>query len=238
MACSTPGNPDMYGLGIRIGFYLLWFGCVLAGWLAPRDATYIRMTLLLFVAATFLALVIQVSNNGLRTVEIYVVLLLAYGAYYAYVPLYLWRLASGCSPFWDPSRWPRAAPGRMWSLLNFVMLVAATCFQLWFWITGINTAPPPLNAPACPEYGFFFAAVLLRNSLFIAFNIVLMILLLLSCIVHMLLVTGIVGSPRWMRKKVRKAKKKGIRYGSLRAPSTSRTFVFPAYRQTRSRGKM
>ncbi len=210
MACVLQGNPAMYGLGIRVAFYLLWFGAVVAGWLVPRATGPFRSTLLLIAAATFLALIIQVSNNALRTIEVYIVLLLVYGAYYAYVPLYLWRLASGCSPFWDPARWPRAAPGRMWSLLNFVMLVAVTCFQLWFWITGIN-ATPTLD-PVCPDYGFFFAPVLLRNQLFIAFNIVLNILLLLCASAHMCLVIGLFGNPRWLRKKLRKARKKGIRH--------------------------
>ena len=199
----------MYGLGVRIGFYLLWFGSVLAGWVARRDTPPVRGVLLLFVAATFLALVIQVGNNAMTAVEVYLVLLLVYGAYYAYIPLYLWRLASGCSPFWDPSRWPRVSPGRTYSAINFFLLVAITCFQLWFWTAGINNIPSTATT-GCPEWAFFFAMVQLRNPLFIALNIVISVVLLLCCVVHMALEVGMVKSPRWLRKKVRKARKRGI----------------------------
>ena len=211
MACPTFfGDESMYGLGIRIGFYLLWFGAVLAGWIARRDTPLVRGVLLLYVAATFLGLIIQVSNNALTAVEVYLVLLLVYGAYYAYIPLYLWRLASGCSPFWDPSRWPRVAPGRTYSAVNFVLLVAITCFQLWFWTTGLNSIPSTAT-PGCPEWAFFFAAVQLRNPLFIALNIVIAVVLLVCCVAHLCLEVGMIKPPRWLRKKVRKARKRGIR---------------------------
>ena len=210
MACPTfAGDEAMYGLGIRIGFYLLWFGSVLAGWIARRDTPHVRGVLLLFVAATFLALVIQVGNGALTAVEVYLVLLLVYGAYYAYVPLYLWRLASGCSPFWDPSRWPRVAPGRTYSAANVILLVAVTCFQLWFWTAGLNSIPSTATA-GCPEWAFFFAMVQLRNPLFIALNIAINVVLLLCCVAHLCLEVGLVRSPRWLRKKVRKARKRGI----------------------------
>ena len=210
MACPTlTGNDRMYGLGIRIGFYLLWFGTVLAGWVARRDTPHVRGVLLLFVAAAFLSLVIQVGNGALTAVEVYLVLLLAYGAYYAYIPLYLWRLASGCSPFWDPSRWPRVAPGRTYSAVNVVLLVAITCFQLWFWTAGINNIRSTATT-GCPEWGFFFATVQLRNPLFVALNIVINVVLLVCCVAHLCLEVGLVRSPRWLRKKVRKATKRGI----------------------------
>ncbi len=228
MACVLRGKPAMYGLGIRLAFYLLWFGTVLAGWLAPRAGGSLRMTLLVLVAATFLALVVQVSNGALRAVEIYVMLLLIYGtapttptSRHPALPL-----AAGhrLQPLLGPR--PVVAPParRVWSVLNFLLLLAVTCFQLWFWITGVTAATPDAVSAACPEYAFFFAPVLLRNQLFIAFNIVLSILLLLFTVAHMCLVIGFIGSPRWLRKKNRRARKKGIRQAA--PPPSTPCFCF------------
>ena len=104
--CQFSGNSDMYGLGIRLGYYLQWFGAIFASWIAPSEVNSLRFSIDLFVAATFLALVILTANDAdsLEPVEIYIVLLLMFGAYLALVPIYLLRMVTRCDPYWDPSR--------------------------------------------------------------------------------------------------------------------------------------
>lgn len=79
--CDFNGNADMYGLGIRLGYYLQWFGIILASPLAPDEVPNARFALALFISATFQALIIQIVRRNLYIVEIYVVLLLTFGAY-------------------------------------------------------------------------------------------------------------------------------------------------------------
>ena len=177
--CSFAGNTDMYGLGIRIGFYLQWFAVDLASWLAPSEVNGIRLTVSIFIAATFLALIIQVSLNvsNLQVVEVYIILLLTFGYYLFFVPLYTWRLLVGYDPALDPFRFPHVWPGRVYSALNFLLLVAVASFQLWFWFARV----PQLNGQSCQEYGFFFAKIRMNKKGFEVLNIVFYFLLLSSC---------------------------------------------------------
>ena len=111
--CRFVGNSDMYGLGIRIGFYLQWYGGIMATMIAKSEIVGLRISNALFIAATFLALLIQVANNKLRLVEIYIILLLTFGSYLYFVPLYVWRVITGCSTRLDPSRYPRVRAGKL-----------------------------------------------------------------------------------------------------------------------------
>ena len=199
----------MYGLGIRVGFYLQWFGSIAAEWLAKEEALALSFTNSFFIAAIFLALLIQTSANSLSTVDIYIILLLTYGAFYYFVPLYIWRLFTGCSPFWDPSRWPRVPTSRVYSILTFMLLVAVASFQMWFWCTGINILPG--SPPGCSEYGFFLVMVPLNNSGFVAVNILLNLGLLIACFVHLCLALGIARPPKYLRKKIKTANRKQIK---------------------------
>ncbi|EPE09064.1 hypothetical protein F503_06840 [Ophiostoma piceae UAMH 11346] len=222
MDCSVTAHPDFYGVGIRVGFYMLWFAVLLAGWLVPSEAAFARNILLLYILATFIALVVDVTSaNYLVAAEVYIVLLLVYCTYYAYIPLYLWRLVTGCSPFWDPARGQAEfvssanqyeSFGRAWSLANLLMQVAITIFQLWFWITGVHSPPSPAPAPSsCTQHAFFFAEVPLTNQLFIALNVIINIVLLIGRVVEILFGIGFIKHPKWLRRKHRKLRKKGLR---------------------------
>ncbi len=217
MSCSFTGHADMYGVGIRIGFYLLWFGVLLASWLVPRETSLLRNLLLLYMLATFLALIIHIATSlaALAAVEVYLLLLLCYGTYYAFLPLYLWRLLTGCSPFWDPGRWPRVPSARTWSVINILALLAMSIFAMWFWITGLGSMPTVASlssspSSSCTDHAFFFAEVPLANQLFIALNVLISIVLLLACVLEVALAARIVRHPRWLRRKIRKARRRGI----------------------------
>ncbi len=178
----------MYGLGIRIGFYLQWYSGELAARLAPSEVNGIRLTISLFIAATFLALLIQVilDVSNLQVVEVYIILLLTFGYYLFLVPLYAWRLLTGYNPAFDPYRFPHVRPGQVYSVLNFLLLVAVASFQLWFWFARV----PQLNRQACQEYGFFFAKIRLNEKGFEVLNILFYFLLLFSCAI-MLFMTAL-----------------------------------------------
>lgn len=210
-ACERSGNSDMYGLGIRTGFYIQWFGIIAAPWMAEEEVQGLRFGNALFITATFLALVIQTSLNALLAVDVYIVLLLTFGSFYWFVPLYLWRLIIGCNPLMDPSRWPLVPSSALYGVLSFALLVTVACYQLWFWTTGINTVQ---EAPTgCTDYGFLFAMTPLHNRGFIAFNVIFNIALLCIATAMLAFQAGLLPVPRWLSDKEEHARRHSPRYG-------------------------
>ncbi|KAF2471916.1 uncharacterized protein BDR25DRAFT_366643 [Lindgomyces ingoldianus] len=100
--CVLAGNSDMYRLGIRAGYYLQWYGLLIAPWLCPKEVPTLRLANTFFVASSFLALLTQVPKAGnLDVVEIYITLLLTFGSSLYLLPVLLWRIATRCSIwFW------------------------------------------------------------------------------------------------------------------------------------------
>jgi hypothetical protein len=195
--CIFDGNTDMYGIGIRLGFYLQWFSAILARFLVPKrfrdhrkehpmknEATGLRFSNNLFAAATFLALLILIGGDvsSLQVVEVYVVLLLTFGYSLALVPIYLWRLLTLCSPRWDPTRWPITWPSKVESNLTFLLITGVASFQLWFWFGRVSQ----LHNLTCQEYGFLMAKVRLNLPVMQAVHILLYFAVLLSCVTMIL----------------------------------------------------
>src|SRR5689334_22312233 len=117
--CAFPGHLETYGLGIRISIYLLWYTIPLSLWIAPTEAKLTRFLHSLVTSATFLGLIIQTDRNLLRPVEIYITILLCFGSFLYYVPLYIWRLLSCCQIPFDPARYGRVDVGPIAAILNF-----------------------------------------------------------------------------------------------------------------------
>lgn len=196
--CAFAGNADMYGLGIRLGYYLQWYGGIFASLLAPEEVPNARFALGLFISATFLALVIQTVQNDLHAVEIYIILLLTFGAYLFLVPQLLWRLVTGCQPLLDPSRFPLVDPGPTHSDLHTVLILAVTGYQLWFWFVKI----PGLDKLYCKRYGFAFAKVPLNNRAFQVINIILYFVLGVAVLVlSTLRLNSVTKGPEYKRRR-------------------------------------
>ncbi|KAF2186027.1 hypothetical protein K469DRAFT_573958 [Zopfia rhizophila CBS 207.26] len=190
--CGFEGNADMYGMGIRIGYYLQWYGTILAAWIAPEESQGLRIANSLFVTATFFAFVILTirghSPEEMPIVETYIILFLTFGSYLVLVPIYVWRIFTGCNPLWDPTRFPRVTPGRVYKVCNTIILVTVLIFQLWFWIHQV----PKLNAEECKQYGFFFWKFALNSKPFMARIYTLQILDSASqCIVTTVIIIGV-----------------------------------------------
>ncbi|KAF2111206.1 hypothetical protein BDV96DRAFT_189022 [Lophiotrema nucula] len=180
--CSFQGNADMYGMGIRIGYYLQWYGSIIAAWLASEQSQGLRIANSLFVTATFIALIIltarQHSPDDLPAVETYIILFLTFGNYLVLVPIYIWRLFTGCNPLWDPTRFPRVNPGQDYTVYNTLVVVAVLIFQIWFWAQQV----PQLNGVECKRYGFFFTKFVLNSTNFRGINLSFNIILLMICL--------------------------------------------------------
>jgi hypothetical protein len=169
--CPIDGNSDMYGLGIRIGFYLQWYGALLAAWIAPGEAPALRLTNVLFTAAVFLATVIQTMEPA----EIYIILLLNFGSSLYLIPVFAWRFATGFDPKWDPTRFPQSKPpSTMFNRMRTILLIAVMSYQIWFWLTQV----PLLNTKQCVSYGFIFHKIPLNQHWFWLANLIITAVLL------------------------------------------------------------
>lgn len=169
----------MYGLGIRLAFYVQWYSTIISTWLAPTESDGLYLSNAFFVSATFIALLIQTFSSPvepLRPVEIYIILLLTFGAYLALIPLHLIRLLTACDGRYDPTRYSRVPASPVFSILNFLLLLIVAGFQIWFWSRKV---PGLENEIGCAQYGFLFKPIRLDNQAFIVVNMVFYVLLLI-----------------------------------------------------------
>jgi hypothetical protein len=195
-SCSFSGNADMYGVGIRIGFYLQWIGTILAGWLASDEVPSMRMSNALFVSATFFALILEAAQDTLQPVEIYIILLLSFGGYLYFVPLYIWRVLTCFNARCDPSRYPKVGNGPVYSVLNFGLLVAVCIFQVWFWLGKVRST----DFGACMEYGFSFSKIRMNTVWFLTLNVSLYLFVLLICLGVLSVTAFRIARGKWLEK--------------------------------------
>lgn len=184
--CQYPARPEMYGLGIRIAFYVQWAGLALLDYLSTEDLQPIRLLAILLSSAATLGLVIQLAKEDLEPAEIYIVHLLAVGTYLFLVPIYIWRALTLCNSYWNPRRWSRERPAPVYKLLNFLLVAALAGIGIWFYTSYL----PGLPDGSCSQYGFFFGRVSLRNTVYVAFNSILYILIAIVCVGILLMSAG------------------------------------------------
>jgi uncharacterized membrane protein YvlD (DUF360 family) len=176
----------MYGLGIRIGFYLQWFGTIMALWVARGEVQGMRLSNSLFVAATFLALIIQTEKDNLKPVEIYIILLMTFGGYLYFVPLYIWRIVNWFCPGVGSEQ---VSPCECRQSVQRTELFALS-------VSFILSALVPdkqvenVSSDGCQEYGFFFAQLRLNEKGFVVANILFHFFLLLCCLVVLCITIG------------------------------------------------
>ena len=74
------GNPDLYGLGIRVGIYLQWVSSLLINVYVPAEMADALDTNSIFVFAVFIAIaVVTSSTEGLHPAEAFIMLQMCFG---------------------------------------------------------------------------------------------------------------------------------------------------------------
>jgi hypothetical protein len=74
------GNPDFYGLGIRIGVYLQWLASLIANVWLPRERGYVAATYVLFSISLLVALSMLMFDRACAfTAEIIIILNILWG---------------------------------------------------------------------------------------------------------------------------------------------------------------
>ncbi|WDK20850.1 hypothetical protein CGRA01v4_12139 [Colletotrichum graminicola] len=215
-SCQVQGEPDLYGLGIRVAFYIQWFGAILVEYLEVAGLPDMRLLGLLFSAAALIGLVVRLSAATLQPADVYIVLLLATGVYLFLVPLYAWKVVTCFRPYWDPFRWSSETPTPAFKGLNFTLLLAVTSLAIWYWC-----AFAPENPCSSEQYGFLFSPISLGNKGFIASNAILYLVILLACALVLLLKIGC-KVPYWRARRKKRRVRQNAHRGGQRAQDAER----------------
>src|SRR5947207_9155806 len=73
------GNPDLYGLGIRVGVYLQWFSTWLSISFEPESAQETHDVSSIFVFAIIIAIIQAAASGGIRPVEAFIMIQICFG---------------------------------------------------------------------------------------------------------------------------------------------------------------
>ncbi|KAI1395246.1 hypothetical protein F4819DRAFT_202782 [Hypoxylon fuscum] len=142
--CPIAGNPDLYGLGIRLGLYLQFLALVLARPSVKLAFKAINSSTIAFILANFIVLVRQSASRTIFAPE-------AYLLFFLLVPQLVLNIVG--TNLWGGAIDTRGAIA--------VLLWGAFCYYFsWFWWLGLDLLP----LSGCDdEYGFFFTRVSLRG---------------------------------------------------------------------------
>jgi hypothetical protein len=142
------GNPDIYGLGIRVGIYLQWASCLIANHTLPETRIDLAKSYLIFLIAivvTVFVMSFQTSCNF--ALEI---VLLYYMYFGGNISVFTWPnlTTANSQTKWLGMTWH----GAIISILNIFMYGHST----WFWVWGYNTVFARLP---CGTHHFFFGKI-------------------------------------------------------------------------------
>ena len=163
--CKVPGDPDILGLGVRLGLYFQLSSTLLVSLVRPKEARDTYLPTALFFTAFFIAVVYSttLSNSApgaLISVTWYPILLLSF-------------VFSGD---WEQHS-DEHSEHRM--LLGVVIFIASVCLNTWFWFKGLDASHAgQCMDPRCFLFANFSAYGNIR-TFFKTFTLFLLILLML-----------------------------------------------------------
>jgi hypothetical protein len=137
LTCPVQGNPDLYGLGIRIALYLQIITAQISG-LASHVLEVddnIGHAVVVFILATGTVLFRLILRRSIEAVEVVPIL-----------SLLIVQLGACRVPFWKKPMTIFIYMGET------ICLLALSC---WFWFKGMDTLPKSCH----DDYAFFFAKV-------------------------------------------------------------------------------
>lgn len=147
-ACHE-GNPDFYGLGIRVGIYLQWSTAILANYLHTDGISENLDTNAIFLLALFVALATATAGAEVRPEEVAILLQLCFGFLLAVLSIWGHRLmADKRKKPAEPVRFPL-----MGSFFRLTLATAICAYAIWYWFVGVKK----LEVVECPAYIFMFA---------------------------------------------------------------------------------
>ena len=120
MDCTIGGNPDLYGVGIRVGLYLQWISTLLSTIFVPGDEDILRVANLLVQSAIFVALLHLSARGDLHAVDAVLATWLVFGALSS-------LSGSGINPL-----------GCFSGTFRVLFYTAFASYACWFWFSGLD----------------------------------------------------------------------------------------------------
>ncbi|MCJ1291253.1 hypothetical protein MMC34_002796, partial [Xylographa carneopallida] len=142
--CGFPGNTDLYGLGIRIGYYTQAFASWLGNFFVLQESKTLRPVNTLFMLAMFIGLV-WISHSPSETFAVEAFLLLQ-------LLLTTWFVGVKDRSKWTTRYW-RYDPVR--AAIREVSVIAILAYNVWFWWKALDA----FNPTPCGTYIFFLGKV-------------------------------------------------------------------------------
>lgn len=149
--CPHEGNPDFYGLGIRIGIYLQLITAIVAKYFHPEAIPENLTANTIFLLALFAAIATATLGSELRPDEIAILLQLCFGFLLSVLSIL------GGRPGPDYPKGHTTIPGAppIASYLRLTLTTAICTYAVWFWFHGKDE----MEISGCPSYMFFLTKV-------------------------------------------------------------------------------
>jgi hypothetical protein len=217
--CKITGSPDLYGLGIRVSFYLLWFFVLIGERCHERHAQVPRAVELVLAYAVFLGLAMAASAGTVFAAEVYIALLLISTTVYLLVPRHTTDLVAWIRP--DLGLGTQRGKVGFIGFARCLFVLIVISLHLWFWGTGVDSADidralrnqgggSPCQPPQ--QVGFAFGPVEMHSGGFRAMNVLLMLALLTGGVVIGAMKAGVIRK----KKSRRRRRAKYVMGGELR----------------------
>jgi hypothetical protein len=168
--CAPAGNGDIYGLGIRTGFYTHWLSTLLVTLFIPSEESIYRGINILLQTAVLICLFCMTSWGRIYAFEAVIAFWLLAGSLSSLT-------GDGISPLGDAT-----------GVLRLVVYTAMSGYGCWFWISGVDGAKVKVMEGGCEEYGFL-GRVKLRGGFSVFAQLV--------SVVGMLICVAMLGGSLW-----------------------------------------
>ncbi|KAI4270920.1 MAG: hypothetical protein L6R38_006977 [Xanthoria sp. 2 TBL-2021] len=149
--CPHEGNPDFYGLGIRVGIYLQLTTAIVAKYFHPEAIPENLTANTIFLLALFAAVATATLGPGLRPEEIVILLQLCFGFLLSVLTI----LGGHPGPDYPKGHTAIPRPPPIASYLRLMLTTAICAFAVWFWFPGKDE----MEMPGCPSYMFLLTKV-------------------------------------------------------------------------------
>lgn len=154
--CGFDGNPDIYGAGIRIGYYTQILSVWIANYFVLTESKSLRSVNILFMLALFIGAAWQSRRpSRIYAIEAFLLIELLSATWYIGVL----EKSRYSKKYW------RFSPARL--IFRNLALVGLLAYSVWFWWIGLDLMSPT----PCGTWMFFMAKVSLYGWYRSAFKV-------------------------------------------------------------------
>lgn len=214
--CGFEGNPDLYGLGIRMGVYFLWASALIIWRWYPEGRTELGGAYLLFLFALLIAMVVITARlEPIHSAEILLLMYIIFGGVFTVMMIglrkrYLQK-AKKIKTSW------------VQTMALFFILAAASIYCSWFWLSGIHHHD--FLDTTCVTYGFLFTKVSLKNKhvtrFFAALSLYLAIIYVIASIYAVGALSAFLTNAPWLSRIIEKSKQQSLTTATQERSSSS-----------------